>query len=131
MRRAGRLFRCCLAPPIADRGERLDGAREKLREQGLRANVALLSLGAFAPLNHLCPGELIVEEPRLVLVCVGHDWQLSYEVFHFRQDRREPWGVLEIGGPNPVDLYGLGVDWAVRVDPWGASRLAETSGCGN
>src|SRR5271165_13723 len=35
--------------PIAHRGERLDGAWEKLREQGLRANVALLRVGAFAP----------------------------------------------------------------------------------
>jgi hypothetical protein len=98
--------------PIAHRGERLDGAREKLCEQGLRANVALLSVGAFAPFNHLGPGELIVEETSLVLVSVGHDRRLSNEVFHFRQDRREPWGVLEIGGPNPVDLDGLGVDWA-------------------
>src|SRR5271165_4710251 len=109
--------------PIAHRGERLDGAWEKLREQGLRANVALLSVGAFAPLNHLGPGELIVEETSLVLVSVGHDRRLSNEVFDFRQDRREPWGVLEIGGPNPVDLDGLGLDWAVRVDP-GAPRLA-------
>ena len=30
--------------PIAHRGKRLDGAWEKLREQDLRANVALLSL---------------------------------------------------------------------------------------
>ena len=54
--------------PIAHRGERLDGVWEKLREQGLRAKVALLSVGTFAPLNHLGPGELIIEETSLVLV---------------------------------------------------------------
>src|SRR5271166_253418 len=103
--------------PIAHRGERLTGAWEKLREQDLGANVALLSVGAFAPLDHLGPRELIVEETSLVLVSVGHDRRLSNEVLHFRQDRRESWSVLEIGGPNPVDLDGLGVDWAVRVNP--------------
>src|SRR5271166_3338991 len=108
--------------PIAHRGERLDSAREKLREQDLRANVTLLSVGALAPLNHLGPGELIVEEISLVLVGVGHDRRLSNEAFHFRQDRREPLSVLEIGGPNPMDLDGLGVDWPIRVDP-GAPRL--------
>src|SRR5882762_9317733 len=80
-------------------------------------------VGALAPLNHLGPGELIVEEISLVFVSVGHDRRFSNEVFHFRQDRREPWSVLEIGGPNPVDLDGLGVDWPIRVDP-GAPRLA-------
>src|SRR5271166_1812866 len=109
--------------PIAHRGERLDGAWEKLREQGLRANVALLRVGALAPLDHLGPGELIVEEISLVLVSVSHDRRLSNEVFHSRQDRREPWSVLQIGGPNPVDLDGLGVNWPIRVDP-GAPRLA-------
>jgi hypothetical protein len=54
---------------------------------------------------------------------VGHDLRFSNEVFHFWQDRREPWSVLEIGRPNPVDLDGLGVDWPIRVDP-GAPRLA-------
>ena len=48
--------------PIAHRRKRLTGAREKLREQDLRANVPLFSVGALAPLNHLGPGELIVEE---------------------------------------------------------------------
>ena len=48
--------------PIAHRGQRLSGAWEKLREPDLRANVALLSVGAFAPFDHLGPGELIVEE---------------------------------------------------------------------
>jgi hypothetical protein len=33
------------------------------------------------------------------------------------------WSVLEIGWPNPVDLDGLGVDRAIRVD-LGAPRLA-------
>src|SRR5271166_2921904 len=108
--------------PIAHRGKRLAGAWEKLRKQGLRANVAPLSVGALAPLNRLGPGELIVEEISLVLVGVGHDRRLSNEVFHFRQDRREPWSVLEIGGSNPVDLDSLGVDWPIRVDP-GAPRL--------
>src|SRR5271166_631078 len=51
----------------------LPGAREKLCEQDLRANVPLLSVGTLAPLNHLGPGELIVEEISLVLVNVGHD----------------------------------------------------------
>ena len=109
--------------PIAHRGERLTGAWEKLREQDLRANVALLRVGALAPLDHLGTGELIVEEISLVLVSVGHDRRFSNEVFHFRQDRREPWSVLQIGGPNPVDLDGLGVDWPIRVDP-GDPRLA-------
>ena len=99
------------------------GAWEKLCEQDLRANVPLFSVGALAPLNHLGPGELIVEEISLVLVSVGHDERISEEVFHFRQDRWEPWSVLEIGGPNPVDLDGLGVDRPIRVDP-GAPRLA-------
>ena len=85
--------------PIAHRGKRLIGAREKLREQDLRANVPLFSVGALAPLNHLGPGELIVEEISLVLVGVAHDRQFSNEVFHFRQDRWEPWSVLELGGP--------------------------------
>src|SRR5208283_4931228 len=109
--------------PIAHRGKRLAGAWEKLREQDLRANVALLGVGALAPLDHLGPGELIVEEVSLVLVGVGYDRRVSNEVFHPWQDRREPWSVLEIGGSNPVDLDGLGVDWAIRVDP-GAPRLA-------
>src|SRR5271166_3648769 len=109
--------------PIAHRGERLGGAWEKLGEQDLRANVALLGVGALAPRNHLGPGELIVEEISLVLVSVGHDRRVSNEVFHFRQDRWEPWSVLEIGWPNPVDLDGLGVDRAIRVD-LGAPRLA-------
>ena len=99
-------------------GKRLNGPREKLCEQDLRANIPLLS-----PTDHLGPGELIVEEVSLVLVSVGHDWGVGNEVFHFRQDRREPWSVLEIGGPNSVDLDGLGVDWPIRVDP-GAPRLA-------
>ncbi len=30
---------------------------------------------------------------------------------------------IEVGGPNPVDLDGLGVDWPIRVD-FGAPRLA-------
>src|SRR5271165_4506915 len=108
--------------PIAHRGQRLAGAWEKLRKQNLRANVAFLSVGALAPLNRLGPGELIVEEISLVLVGVGHDRRLSNEVFHFRQDRREPWSVLEIAGSNPVDLDSRGVDWPIRVDP-GAPRL--------
>src|SRR5271167_779649 len=58
----------------------------------------------------------MVEETSLVLVRVGHDRRFSHEVFHFRQDRREPWSVLEIGGPNPVDLDGLSVDWPIWVD---------------
>ena len=37
------------------------------------------------------------------------------------------WSVLEIGGPNPVDLDGLGIDWTIRVDP-GAPRLALAPG---
>jgi hypothetical protein len=48
--------------PVAHRGKRLTGAWETLREQDLRANVALLSVGALAPLDHLGPGELIIEE---------------------------------------------------------------------
>ena len=70
--------------PIAHRGKRPTGAWEKLCEQDLRANVPLFSVGALTPLNHLGPGELIVEEISLVLVSVGHDRQLSDEVFHFR-----------------------------------------------
>src|SRR6516225_2160998 len=59
----------------------------------------------------------------LVLVGVGHDRRFSNEVFHFREDRWEPWSVPEIGWPNPVGLDGLGVDRPIRVDP-GAPRLA-------
>src|SRR5208283_5331561 len=59
--------------PIAHRGKRLNGAREKLCEQDLRANVPFFSVGALAPLDHLGPGELIVEEISLVLVSVGHE----------------------------------------------------------
>ena len=62
-------------------------------------------------------------EIPLVLVSVGHDRRVSDEVFHFRQDRWEPWSIPEIGWPNPVDLDGLGVDRAIRVD-LGAPRLA-------
>ena len=109
--------------PIAHRGKRHTGAREKLCEQDLRANVPLFSVGALTPLNHLGPGEFIVEEISLVLIGVGHDRRLSNKVFHFRQDRWEPWSVLEIGWPNPVDLDGLRVDRPIRVDP-GAPRLA-------
>src|SRR5580700_6606310 len=109
--------------PIGHRGKRFAGAREKLCEQDLRANVALVGIGALAPRNHLGPGELIVEEISLVLVSVGHDRRVSNEVFHFRQDRWEPWSVPEIGWLNPVDLDGLGVDRAIRVD-LGAPRLA-------
>ena len=95
------------------------------RAAGSRATPTIpsIAIGALAPLNHLGPGELIVEETSLVLVRVGHDRQFSHEVFHIRQDRQEPWSVLEIGGPNPVDLDGLRVDWPIRVDP-GAPRLA-------
>src|SRR5271170_8527666 len=81
--------------PIAHRGKRLTGAREKLCEQHLRANVPLFSVGTLAPLNHLGPGELIVEEISLVLVSVGHDRRVANDVFHFRQDRWESWSVLE------------------------------------
>ncbi len=63
--------------PIAHRGQRLAGPREKLREQDLRANVALLGVGALAPRNHLGPGELVVEEVTLVLVGVGDDRRVS------------------------------------------------------
>jgi hypothetical protein len=31
---------------------------------------------------------------------VGHDRRVSNEVFHFRQDRWEPWSVPEIGWPK-------------------------------
>ena len=48
--------------PIAHRSKRLAGPWEKLCEQDLRANVPLFSVGALTPLNHLGPGELIVEE---------------------------------------------------------------------
>ena len=50
--------------PIAHRGERPTGAWEKLREQDLRANVSLLSVGAFAPLNRLGPGEAEISLSR-------------------------------------------------------------------
>src|SRR5271154_5461473 len=83
----------------------------------------LVGIGALAPPDHPCPGELIVQEISLVLVSVGHDRRVANEVFHFRQDCWEPWSVLEIGWPNPVDLDGLGVDRAIRVD-LGAPRLA-------
>ena len=46
---------------------------KKLREQDLRANVPLLRVRALTPLNHLGPGELIVEEISLVFVSVGHE----------------------------------------------------------
>ena len=39
------------------RGQQLIGAAEKLGEQDLRANVALLGVGALAPRNHLGPGQ--------------------------------------------------------------------------
>ena len=86
--------------PIAHRGKRLNGPREKLGEQDLRANAPLLGVGTLAPLNHLGPGELIVEEVSLVLVSAGHNQQVANEVFHLRQDRWEPRSVLEIGGPK-------------------------------
>src|SRR4029077_9116403 len=73
--------------------------------------------------SHLGPGELIIEEISLVLVGVGHDRRFPNEVFHFWQDRWEPWSGLEIGGANPVDLDGLGADRPIRVNP-GAPRLA-------
>jgi hypothetical protein len=71
----------------------------------------------------LGPAELIVEEIPLVLVSVGHDRRFSNQVSQFRQDRREPWSVLEIGGPNLVDFDCLKVDRAIRVD-LGAPHLA-------
>src|SRR6202050_3219681 len=63
--------------PIGHRGKRLAGAWEKLCEQDLRANVALVGIGALGPLDHLGPGELMVEEISLVLVSVGHDRRLQ------------------------------------------------------
>jgi hypothetical protein len=62
---------------IAHRGKRLTGAREKLREQHLSANVPLLSVGPPSPLNHLGTGELIVEEISLILVSVGGSVHIS------------------------------------------------------
>ena len=108
---------------IAHRSQRFYCSWEKLREQDLCANIPPLSVGALAPLDHLGSGELIVEEISLVVVRVGNDRRFSNEVLHFRLDRWEPWSVLEIGCPNPVDLDGLGVDRPIRVDP-GALRLA-------
>ena len=86
--------------PIAHGGKRLTGAREKLHEQDLRANVAPLRRRRSRPTRSPWPGDLIVEEISLVLVSVGHDRRLSNEVFHFRQDLREPWSVCSIGGPK-------------------------------
>ena len=61
----------------------MTGPREKLCEQDLRANVPLFSIGALAPLNHLGPGELIVEENSLVLVSAGHDRRPPTKSFTF------------------------------------------------
>jgi DNA topoisomerase III len=50
--------------PIGHRGKRLAGAREKLSEQHLRANVALVGIGALAPWNHLGPGAMLAGRQR-------------------------------------------------------------------
>jgi hypothetical protein len=55
--------------PIAHRGKRLAGSREKLREQNLRANVPLFSVGALAPLNHLGAGNACTQKPRALIDC--------------------------------------------------------------
>ena len=109
--------------PVAHRRQRLAGAREKLREQNLRANVARLRVGALTPRNHLGPGEFIVEEVSFVLIGVGDDRRFCDEVLHLLEDRREARRVFEIAGPNAVDLDGVGVDRSIRVDP-GAPGLA-------
>ena len=109
--------------PIAHRGKRLNGPRKKLREQDLRANVPLLSEGALVRLNHLGPGEFIVEKVSLILVSVGHDRRFCNEVSSPEAGSSRPWSVLEVAWPNPVDLDGLGVDRAIRVD-LGTPRFA-------
>ncbi len=48
--------------PVTHRGERLRAPGKDLREQTLRADVALLVVGAVAPRDHLGPRELVVEE---------------------------------------------------------------------
>src|SRR5208337_2459443 len=123
MRRAGRLFRCCRAP--ADRTSRSATCWPlgKAARTGPACKCSAPQHRRSRPTESPWPGRTH-SRGSLARSCKRGPRSASpNEVFQFWQDRRESWSVLEIGGPNPVDLDGLGVNWPIRVEP-GAPRLA-------
>src|SRR5208337_2773894 len=122
MRRAGRLFRCCRAP--ADRTSRSATCWPlgKAARTGPACKCSAPQHRRSRPTESPWPGRTH-SRGSLARSCKRGPRSASpNEVFQFWQDRRESWSVLEIGGPNPVDLDGLGVNWPIRVEP-GAPRL--------